>query len=146
MTISRRKFVKAGMLVAAVAAVPASDVLGRTKHGRNGIFSLLGFAEDDPLANYTKSSFVSYINSVFQVQTTNGTVDFTLTNVNDVPSPTGGEAFSLVFHGGSEALAQNTYGVTHAALGTFQLFLVPGGSDQNGAHICVATINRVPPA
>jgi hypothetical protein len=138
MSESRRTFVKAGLLTAVFATVPLRSVLGK------GFKDLALFDEDDPLANYTKSTFVSYLNSVFQIQTGSGNVAVTLTSVDDRPAPTGGECFSLLFVGGSESRSQNTYVVSHPALGTFNLFLVPAGSDENGAQKSVATINRLP--
>ena len=138
MSESRRTFVKAGLLTAVFATVPLRSVLGK------GFKDLALFDEDDPLANYTKSTFVSYLNSVFQIQTGSGNVAVTLTSVDDRPAPTGGECFSLLFVGGSEPRSQNTYVVSHPALGTFNLFLVPAGSDENGAQKSVATINRLP--
>lgn len=140
MSNSRRTFVKAGLMTALFATVPVRSALGK------GFKGLALFDEDDPLANYTKSSFVSYLNSVFQIQTSSGNVAVTLTSVDDRPAPTGGECFSLLFVGGNEPRNQNTYVVSHPALGTFSLFLVPGGSDENGAQKSVATINRLPPA
>ena len=138
MSESRRTFVKAGLLTAVFATVPLRSVLGK------GFKDLALFDEDDPLANYTKSTFVSYLNSVFQIQTGSGNVAVTLTSVDDRPAPSGGECFSLLFVGGSESRSQNTYVVSHPALGTFNLFLVPAGSDENGAQKSVATINRLP--
>ena len=125
-------------MTALFAAVPLRSAFG--KGFKN--FAAVIF-DDDPLANYTKSTFVSYLNSVFQIQTTSGNVEVTLTSINDMPAPAGGECFSLLFVGGSEERSQNTYVVTHPALGTFSLFLVPAGSDENGAQKSVATINRV---
>jgi hypothetical protein len=46
--------------------------------------------------------------------------------------------------GGSVALPQGTYRMEHPALGSFQLFLVPGGPDKYGAQSYVAIINRLP--
>src|SRR5713226_6985949 len=57
---------------------------------------------------------------------------------------TGRECFSLLFRGGSVALPQHSYKIEHPSLGTFQLFLVPGGPDDNGAQSFVAIINRLP--
>jgi hypothetical protein len=137
MSKSRRTFVKAGLMTAVFAATPLRSVLGKG-------FNHLLDEEEDPLANYSKATFVSYLNSVFQIQTASGNVAVTLTSVDDMPAPSGGECFSLLFVGGSEERAQNTYVVTHPSLGTFQLFLVPAGADENGAQKSVATINRVP--
>jgi len=134
MTTSRRQFLQTGSMAVVFVAVPLKGVL------KAGWASYLS---DDPLANYSKATFVSYINSIFQIQAVSGVVDTTLASVDDMPAPPAGECFSLLFIGGSDALEQNTYVIEHAALGTFQLFLVPAGSDANGAQKYVATINRV---
>jgi len=129
-------------MTALFAASPLRSVFAKSfNHLSAG--SLL-FDEDDPLANYTKATFVTYLNSVFQIHTASGNIAVTLTSVDDMPAPTGGECFSLLFIGGSAPLSQETHTVTHPALGTFQLFLVPAGADQNGAQKSVVTINRLP--
>jgi hypothetical protein len=142
MTKSRRQFLATGTLAALFAALPLKAVAKDAWNKRDGFFGVLD-DPDDPLANYSKATFVSYVDSVFQIQAPSGAVDATLVSVTDMPAPTGGECFSLLFAGGSSALAQNTYTVVHSALGTFQLFLVPAGANSNGAQQCRATINRV---
>ena len=123
-------------MTALFAATPLRSVLGK------GFKYLID--EDDPLTNYSKATFVSYLNSVFQIQTASGNVAVTLTSVDDMPAPSGGECFSLLFVGGSEERSQKTYVMTHSSLGTFQLLLVPAGADENGAQKSVATLNRLP--
>jgi hypothetical protein len=143
MTKSRRQFLKTGTLAALFAAVPLKG-MGSTKW--KGWAASLGEAllpSDDPLANYSKATFLSYVESVFEIQTQYGALEVTLVSVRDMPAATGGECFSLLFRGGGTELKQNTYEVQHAALGTFQLFLVPGGADQTGTQQYVATINRL---
>src|SRR5204863_6049683 len=58
---SRRTFVKAGLMTALFAATPLRSAFAK------GFKYLID--EDDPLANYSKATFVSYLNSVFQIQT-----------------------------------------------------------------------------
>jgi hypothetical protein len=140
MPISRRIFIKTAS-VAAMAAVTL---------GKSSLISLAQGAIQsgaDPLANYTQATFTQYINSIFRLRGFR-TVDVTLEKVEDtlpaqVSRDGGRESFVLHFRGGSVELPQNTYTVEHAALGTFQLFLVPNGADQNGAQSYVATINRL---
>lgn len=146
MTKSRRKFLKAGFMAALfAAATPLNDVFSKTiKAGLTNSDDTPPVL-DDTLAGYSKSAFVPYVDSIFQVHTGTGTVDLSLTNIEDLPAPSGGECFSLVFRGGTSALTQDTYEIQHAALGTFQLFLVPTGSDQNGVQGYTATINRLSP-
>jgi len=137
MSISRRLFIK----TASVAALVAGTI---------GKSSLAAFAQDtdDPLSNYTQQTFTQYLDSIFVV-CGRPSVEVTLVKVQDtlprnVERTRGRESFVLHFRGGREQLAQNTYTMEHAALGTFRIFLVPSGSDENGAKGYAATINRVP--
>src|SRR5262249_41053506 len=66
-------------------------------------------AQSDNLGNYSKATFKSYLNSVFQLHTVYGIVEVTLTDVGDLQSSRGGEAFSLLFLSGSRAMLQGTY-------------------------------------
>src|SRR5690349_23961084 len=143
---SRRKFLKTGIIAALFAAVPFKHVLGQSWKDRDGNPGETPPVQSDPLGNYSKATFTSYLNSIFQLQTVAGIVAVTLTRVDDMPAPKGGECFSLLFRGGSRAFPQGTYTVTHPSLGVFALLLVPAGSDQNGAQGYLATINRLSPA
>jgi len=145
-TISRRKFVRATILAATFAAAPVKSVLGQSWKERDGNPGEQPPVQTDPLANYSKSAFVSYLNSIFQIETVAGVVAVTLAKVDDMPASKGGECFSLLFRGGRAQIKQDTYVVVHPSLGTFQLFLVPAGADQNGAREYLATINRLSPA
>jgi len=143
MSDSRRKFLKAGMLAALFAAVPLKNVLGQSWTDQSGNPGAGSQGQNDPLANYTKATFISYLNSVFQLHTVSGIVAVTLLKVDDMTPPKGGECFSLLFRGGSRGFGQDTYTIDHAALGTFKLLLVPVGADDNGAQGYLATINRL---
>lgn len=143
MSNSRRKFLKAGMLAALFATVPLKNALGRSWKDQYSNPTDNQSGQDDPLANYTKATFKSYLNSIFQLLTFTGIVEVTLLQVDDLPAAKGGECFSLLFRGGGRALQQDTYTLVHPALGTFQLMLVPAGSDNNGAQGYLATINRL---
>ena len=143
MSLSRRKFVKAGLIAAAFAAFPVENILGQSWKQRDGNPGNTPAAQTDPLGNYSKATFVSYLNSVFQLHTVNGIVAVTLVSVDDMEAAKGGECFALTFRGGSRAQLQDTYTLVHPSLGTIQLLLVPGDADQNGAQSYVATINRL---
>ena len=143
MDISRRKFLRAGMLAALFAGVPLQDALGQSWKTHDGNPANNPGAQNDSLANYTKAVFLSYLNSVFELHTVFGIVGITLLRVDDMASAKGGECFSLLFRGGSRALRQDSYTLVHPSLGTFQLLLVPVGSDDNGAQGYLATINRL---
>lgn len=150
MSISRRKFLRAGTLVALATALPLNSVVGQQfSDGGNRVDFNPAELAQDPLANYTKSTFVQYLNSVFRLS--GGIyqpVDVTLTEVTDMmPANTtqaaGRECFSLLFRGEAIALPQGTYTVEHASLGRFALFLVPVGADARGVQGYLATINRL---
>jgi hypothetical protein len=100
-------------------------------------------AQNDVLSNYSKAAFKSHVNSIFEMQTAFGVVEVTLVQVDDLQSTRNGEAFSLLFRGGSRPLKQDTYVLKHASLGTFSLLLVPTRADRNGAQGYLATINRL---
>ena len=154
MSISRRKFLRGGTLVALAAAVPLNSaiaVMGQQFSDGGSQFDLSPQeVAADPLANYTKATFQQYLNSIFRFS--GGIykpVDVTLTDVADMlpakaPVEPGKECFTLLFRGESIALPQGTYTVDHTALGRFALFLVPVGSDNNGVQGYLATINRLP--
>jgi hypothetical protein len=143
MSESRRKFLTAGLMAALFTAVPLRSIFSQSFKERDGNPGETPPLQNDPLENYSKASFVSYLNSVFQIQTVSGAIAVTLAKVDDMPAPKDGECFSLLFRGGNLALKQDSYVMVHPALGSFQLLLVPGGSDQNGAQEYVATINRL---
>src|SRR5947208_7127953 len=126
-----------------VAVLQFMTVIPQGWYCRNGDPPHPPPAQADPLANYTKATFRSYLNSIFQLHTVNGIVEVTLLQVTDMQAPKGGECFTLLFRGGARAQRQDTYTLVHPALGTFQLLLVPTGTDQNGAQGYVATINRL---
>jgi len=140
---SRRTFLRTGLLAALFATVPFKHAVGQSLKERDGNPGETPVTQSDPLGNYSKASFTSYLNSIFQLQTSFGVVAATLTKVDDMPAPRGGECFTLLFRGGSRALAQDTYMITHPALGTFALLLVPAGADANGAQGYLATLNRL---
>jgi len=143
MSTSRRKFLKAGMLTAAFAAVPLKNAFAQSWKDRDGN-PVPPAATSDRIAHSTKATFEQYFNSVFQLRTGFSVVAVTLLKVDDLPAAKGGECFSLLFRGGGgPALRQNTYSIDHPALGTFMLFLVPVGADSNGAQGYLATINRL---
>jgi hypothetical protein len=150
MLISRRTFMRAGTLAALFAGVPLTtvNVLGQRIHPSPDESPVDQAAQqNDQLANYTKATFVSYIDSVFVFRApgVRKDIEVTLMQVSDMTAAPAGECFSLLFRGGGPALQQNTYTVEHPALGTFKLFLVPVGTDDNGAQGYLATINRLSP-
>ena len=132
MATTRRKFLKVGTLATLFAVTPVRN--------------LVVAQEPDPLANYSKATFKSYLKSIFALQTSAGVVELTLVTIRDMPAPPGGECFTLLFRGGAQSLGQGIYKMSHPSLGTFQLFIVPVGTDKFGAQGYLATINRLSPA
>ena len=140
MSVSRRFFIKIASVAAIAAGITAKPSLA-------AIVQDLSEISPDPLAYYTQATFNQYLNSIFRLRGAI-TVDVTLTRVEDtlpakVSRKGGRESFLLHFRGGAAALPQDTYTVEHAALGTFKLFLVPAGADENGAQGYTATFNRL---
>lgn len=156
MDISRRKFVRTGVIASALAAIPLA--LAKTAAARDGgktlpqslIAGANGGAEgqSSALDFYSKSRFAPYVNSQFQVKSSQlETVKVTLAEVADFceTAGNGGECFALRFTGPVRgSFQQNTYEVEHAALGKFSLFLVPVGMRPAGARTVnyEAVINR----
>src|SRR6267143_7331879 len=70
MSITRRKFLKAGTLVALSAAIPlrAAGQQPRKVSDGNPIDQSKDVAAD-PLSTYTRSTFSSYLNSIFRLYT-----------------------------------------------------------------------------
>src|SRR5215471_15080775 len=97
MSESRRTFLRAGLCAALVTALPLESTFSQSFKERDGNPSETPAPQIDPLSNYSKASFVAYLNSVFQIQTTAGVVAATLVKVADMPAPAGGECFSLLF-------------------------------------------------
>jgi len=143
MSTSRRKFLKASMIGAVFAVAPLKSVFSQSWKDRDANPGDAVAAQNDALSQYSKAAFSSYVNSIFELQTASGVVEVTLVKVDDLPATRNGEAFSLLFRGGSRPLRQNTYVLRHASLGTFALFLVPTDTDRNGAQGYLATINRL---
>ena len=143
MTTSRRRFMKAGLLAAGFAAIPLRSVLGQDWKDRDGNPFDVPIPKTDNLANYSKATFKSYINSIFQIHTTGGIVEATLIQIDDLQATRDGECFTLLFRGGTRSLRQETYPMTHPSLGTFSLLLVPAGANRNGVEGYLATINRL---
>jgi hypothetical protein len=146
---------KAGTLATLFVGLPAGTALNALGQGvvkdrdGNPIDRPVPEVRADALANYDKSAFSSYLNSIFRLYTGYSTIDVALVEVKDLmpaaaTAQNGAECFSLLFRGGSVALPQNTYRIEHPSLGTFALFLVPGAPDDNGAQSFVAIINRLP--
>jgi hypothetical protein len=156
MPISRRIFLRTGSLVvlgAAAHSTLAKVGIVRKASGPAGAtsgFRVPAASMSDPLAYYTKSTFMAHLNSNFRLRGGGSSgSDVTLVKVVDfMPAPKkvtaqadNRECFSLVFSGVTP-LPQDTYTVEHPSLGTFKLLLVPSGRP-GGVPQWDAVINRL---
>lgn len=129
MTISRRKFLKTGILTSVVAGTSMKLTGQAATRQPSGITDAL--TVNTSLDYYTKATFQSYLNSDFRIYSNGHSKTWMrLVLVEDFPTRelrARDECFRLLFSAPAEtALPQGTYQVDHAALGTFALFVVPG--------------------
>jgi hypothetical protein len=148
MNPTRRDMCQAGIL-GAVALV-----LGGCNDGTSGA-RIGGTAEQippeatggEPYA-LSLSAFSPQVGTRFLVADANGAqTALTLVSavdlgISDRPVADRGECFVLAFEShGAPALEQNTYAASHALLGTFPLFIVPGA--QSSRQTYSAVFNRI---
>ncbi|MCA1633542.1 MAG: hypothetical protein LC802_07450 [Acidobacteria bacterium] len=155
MNLTRRNFLRAGTVSALLAGLnlsPARRVFGQTKSRGGGGFAIPYEAKIDPAFYFTRETFAPYVGSSFRLTTRakGAAFDMTLVSVFDFQAQArarkskthGGECFSLTFRAGErDTVSQGTYKFSHAALGRFSLFVVPGKAD--GATTYEAVINHL---
>ena len=158
MNVSRRKFMKAGIMVAAFAGIPLTAQLTNGQNtGSKSSTAPAGVkqasprqpiskSEPDLLGYYNRSTFAPYVGTEFRVNLDAprvGTIK--LVEVRDLPGGAkGDQSFSLLFSGPKgKTFPQKTYEVAHGALGKFSLFLVPVGLRKGAdAEYFEAVFNR----
>jgi hypothetical protein len=160
MSFSRRKFLRAGVVSALLAGLelnPAKLVFAQQKRlpGAGG-FVVPYEAKIAPMFYFTHETFAPYLNSAFHLSRGKGiSFDATLIEVFDLQAKSQakarafksavleGECFELTFRAGPrDTLSQGTFKFSHAALGRFSLFVVPGAPSANGMTY-TAVINRI---
>jgi hypothetical protein len=142
MNVPRRKFIKAGIIVAACAALPFKSLVSTGQEtgsgSTGGYFPIPPEVQNDPMNYYTRATFTPYVKSTFSFHMGGSSWrPVTLIEVKDLcpatvtqPVTKLGECFSLLFSGmPNHTLRQKTYTTYHAALGKFSLFIVPVGKD-----------------
>src|SRR5262245_31408240 len=83
----------------------------------------------------TRDRFAPLLNSQFQLEHSNGSIDIELIEVSELRVSRSNESFSLVFRGpGNILIPQAMYRFNHAALGVVDLFIVPIGRDEHGLY------------
>jgi len=136
MTITRRRFAQtAGLALIATGLAGSAGKLTAQSLGSGSLFSLSAGAYADPLASFTRQTFLPFVGTIFQpVSDENKRILLRLTEVPahvskyDQPRGIGGESFSLIFRGvGRNVLPAKTHIFEHASLGTFSLFISPVG-------------------
>ncbi len=141
MSLSRRKFIKAGAIAAACAGLPSGLAQAASGHApllNRAVGPLLQQPPTpsslDLLGYYGKSAFTPYINTRFNVCLSESNVrGLILKKVNDylqesdsLAAASGSECFSLLFSiPPDNPFQQDTYRIEHEALGAFYMFVVP---------------------
>jgi hypothetical protein len=146
MSLSRRKFLRTGTLVALSAGIPLKTLVAST------ISQASSFLPTDNQLNagsyLNRESFSRQLNTKFSFahKEVQG-VSVKLIEVNDMTPKTmaksGKECFGVVFIGPRNApLRQETYAVTHESLGKFDMLVVPIASHHEGIYY-EAIFNRL---
>jgi hypothetical protein len=153
MVVSRRSFMKKASLVILASGVSlgeAKSIFGndsRAKSSNPQNPTPTPKAANTASIVFAKSTFEPYVDTVFRITSNRTTaVKSTLIRVADIgPVPDqkvpGRECFVIKFRG-SRPLPQDRYELEHAALGKFELFLVPAGKNRKGFYY-QAVINRL---
>jgi hypothetical protein len=135
MSISRRKFLQAGTIVAISAGIPLKVLASGSASANPKIFP--GLTSSPLRSSMDSETFSRYLNTQFTLRRGQTEAKFTLrevrhwTSLGSKRSPDGKECFSLIFEStGNERLRQDTYTAAHSALGEFPLFGGPMGKTQ----------------
>lgn len=156
MTVSRRKFLRAGTMLTLSAALPLSLTTLAIGQKRKVVPpsqerpNVPAAARKNPLYYFTRETFTPYVNSIFTINAV-PLAEIVLIEVKETPlvvakgstrTPTG-ECFTLTFRGPSRTrFRQETYTVDHAALGKFELFITPTDRPSGKEQLYTAVINR----
>jgi hypothetical protein len=146
MSLSRRKFLRAGTLVALSAGIPLKTLVASTVSQRSSFLPTDNQLNAGSYLN--RETFSSQLNTKFSFahKDVQG-VSVKLIEVNDLTPKTmatsGKECFAVVFRGPRNApLRQETYAVTHESLGKFDMLVVPIASHPEGVYY-EAIFNRL---
>jgi hypothetical protein len=153
MVVSRRSFMKKASLLVLATGVSLGEA--KSIYGSDSLAGSLNPQEPKPLPKventasivFAKSTFEPYVDTVFRITSDRTTaVKSILISVADIgPVPDqklqGRECFVIKFRG-TRPLPQDRYELEHAALGKFELFLVPAGKNRKRFYY-QAVINRL---
>ncbi|MHC4695587.1 MAG: DUF6916 family protein [Planctomycetota bacterium] len=148
--MTRAEFLRT-VAVGAGAAIPGMTAFGAQDGEHSGgaavDASRLSPMESNRLMaeKLTKEAFSNCLHSKFRIldKSSPTVIEAELVEVHEGRSSAQHEQFSVLFAGPCEpCLPQRTYEVEHAAMGSFDLFLVPIGADQDGTRY-EAVFNRL---
>lgn len=145
MSVSRRKFLRGGALVAISAGIPMKTLVAQTI---GQTISFLPTSSNlDAGSNLNREIFSRYLNTSFSFSHKNvGRVGVKLIEVYDLTpkaTPAGKECFGVVFVGPrGQALKQETYSVKHESLGSFEMLVSPMAPRKEGVYY-EAIFNRL---
>lgn len=153
MTVSRRKFLKAGTMVSLAAVIPVKSSFARQSGGgQQELFRIPAGSHADPLDILTEETFSLYVNTQFRIYTSPLTViKVELIKVKRWEHPSQPKSanapqldcFSVVFRGPRNvALDSRTYKVEHDQMGSFEIFISPV-DDRKKLRRYQAVFNRV---
>jgi len=145
MSLSRRKFLRAGTLVAIAAGIPLKTLMGQTITQSSALLPTSGRLNAG--FNLNREIFARHLNTMFSFSRNNFVgVGVKLVEVNDLTpktAATGKECFGVVFVGPRNSpLRQDTYSVTHKSLEKFEMLVVPMASRKEGIYY-EAIFNRL---
>jgi hypothetical protein len=146
MSLSRRKFLRAGTLVAISAGIPLKTLVAETLVQPGSLLPNNNRVGADSYLN--QETFSRYLNTKFTFHHKNvEAVRVKLVEVYDLTSktvmPTAKQCFGVVFSGPRNApLRQETYTVEHESLGKFDMLVVPITSRKEGQYY-EAIFNRL---
>ncbi len=143
---TRRKFLINGIVTTIFAGLITR--FGGVASGQRNPGGSVQSKDTDLVAYYDKAAFAAYVKSDFRFHVEGRQTKYLrLVKVEDFPVKerlrTVDECFRLAFTAPRGTnLAQKTYGVEHAALGTFALFIVPIGIQYGNEEHYEAVFNR----
>ena len=149
MSLSRRKFLRAGTLVAISAGIPSSTLVAETLSQPSPLHPANSQPNSELYLN--RETFSRYLNTKFSFSHGNARAfAVTLIEVNDLtpktarpPAMNGKECFATVFIGSHNLpVRQETYTVTHESLGKFDMLAVPIARNKTGVYY-EAIFNRL---
>ena len=144
MSVSRRKFLKAGAVVsAALVLKPGMFVLGQNSLRSNNSLN--------PVHSYSREMFEPYVGDIFRVRVGKELVDLKLVALDDFQPASHGittgkisrtDCFSLRFQAARRIpAATGLHSLKHSKLGSFDLFMIH--SEESSKFLHTAIINHL---